>query len=139
MNIIDRFRSLGNKKAKNSTEKKELFLNDPNIIPYLVGKDEISEGIFSVISRVSNVFASLPLKMIDVTFDQPKDCNAFNLLSEGPRYFTKFDFFRDVEVLRNYQGNAYVQIFRNPVTGEIKDLALVRPGACSPLSESRTG
>lgn len=96
MSILDRLRSFG--RAKPKASKQEYFLNDPGLIPYLVGKDEISEGIFSVISRVSNVFASLPLKMIDVEFGQPDDCPAYNLLSEGPRYFTKFDFFRDVEV-----------------------------------------
>lgn len=135
--LIDRLRAFSSGKAKAST-KKEFYLNDPSIIPYLVGKDEISEGIFSVISRVSNVFASLPLKMIDVTYDQPEDCPAYNLLNEGPRYFTKFDFFRDVEVLRNYQGNAYVQIFRN-VNGAIVDLALVKPGACQPVLDSDSG
>ncbi|WP_187172243.1 hypothetical protein [Enterococcus faecium] len=109
MSILDRLRSFG--RAKPKASKQEYFLNDPGLIPYLVGKDEISEGIFSVISRVSNVFASLPLKMIDVEFGQPDDCPAYNLLSEGPRYFTKFDFFRDVEVLRNYQGNAYFRSF----------------------------
>lgn len=137
MKILDRLRSLSVGKPKASA-KKEFYLNDPSIIPYLVGKDEISEGIFSVISRVSNVFASLPLKMIDVTYDQPEDCPAYNLLNEGPRYFTKFDFFRDVEVLRNYQGNAYVQIFRN-VNGAIVDLALVKPGACQPVLDSDSG
>lgn len=135
--LIDRLRALSGGKPKASS-KKEFYLNDPSIIPYLVGKDEISEGIFSVISRVSNVFASLPLKMIDVTYDQPEDCPAYNLLNEGPRYFTKFDFFRDVEVLRNYQGNAYVQIFRN-VNGAIVDLALVKPGACQPVLDSDSG
>lgn len=136
MSILDRLRSFS--RAKPNASKQEYFLNDPGLIPYLVGKDEISEGIFSVISRVSNVFASLPLKMIDVEFGQPDDCPAYNLLSEGPRYFTKFDFFRDVEVLRNYQGNAYVQIFRN-INGEVADMALVKPGACHPVIDMDSG
>ena len=63
--------------------------------------------------------------------------SAYNLLSEGPRYFTKFDF-SGTWKLRNYQGNAYVQIFRN-INGEVADMALVKPGACHPVIDMDSG
>lgn len=137
MKIVDRIKAFVGIKATNIS-KKEFSLNDPDLARYLVGKEEISEGIFSVISRVSNVFGSLPLKMIDKDYAQPTDCASFNLLSNGPRYFTKFDFFRDIEALRNYRGNAYVQIFRDS-NGKIYDLALIKPGACVPVIDRDSG
>lgn len=137
MKIVDRIKAFVGIKTTNNS-KKELSLNDPDLARYLVGTEEISEGIFSVISRVSNVFGSLPLKMIDKDYAQPTDCAAFNLLAHGPRYFTKFDFFRDIEALRNYRGNAYVQIFRDS-NGKIYDLALIKPDACVPVIDRDSG
>ncbi|MBL1224797.1 phage portal protein [Enterococcus sp. BWR-S5] len=137
MKIVDRIKAFVGIKATNNS-KKELSLNDPDLARYLIGTEEISEGIFSVISRMSNVFGSLPLKMIDKNYKQPTDCAAFNLLSNGPRYFTKFDFFRDIEALRNYRGNAYVQIFRD-TNGKICDLALIKPDACVPVIDRDSG
>jgi len=139
LKLRDRFKAFAGKKIENETQSREVMsLNDPKIVDYLTSKEEIAESIFSVISRVSNVVASLPLKMIDKDFNQPEDCFAYNLLSEGPRYFTRFDFFRDIESLRNYQGNAYVQLFRNR-NGNITDMALIKPGACYPVIDSDTG
>ncbi len=121
-----------------TTSKEVLSLNNPRLIDYFSTKEEIAESIFSVISRVSNVVASLPLKMIDENFKQPEDCAAYNLLTTGPRYFTRFDFFRDIEALRNYQGNAYVQLFKN-MSGKVIDMALIKPGACTPIIDIDTG
>lgn len=137
LKISERFKAFFGLKVENNS-RMELSLNDQQLANYLVGKDELSEAIYAVISRVSNVFASLPLKMIDNDCEQPNDCAAFNLLSKGPRYFTRFDFFRDIEALRNYQGNAYVQIFRG-VNGEITDFALIKPGCCTPVFDTDSG
>lgn len=137
MRIGERISNFFRSKPKNEIQP-SMALNDPNLVDYLTSKEEISESIFAVISRCSNVFASLPLKMIDDKFEQPTDSSAFNLLNEGPRYFTKFDFFRDIETLRNYQGNAYVQLFKN-VNGQIIDMALIKPGACVPVIDRDSG
>ncbi len=140
MNIVDKIKAAftGGVTEEQHSVREVISLNDPKLVEYLVGEKEITEAVFSVISRVSNTFASLPLKMIDISYKQPKDCKAYNLLVDGPRYFTKFDFFRDIEVLRNYQGNAYVQLFRN-INGEIVDMALIKPGACSPVIDMDSG
>lgn len=137
MELVGKFFNLFKSKPKNSVHP-SMALNDPGLIDYLTSREEISESIFAVISRCSNVFASLPLKMINNNYEEPSDCYAFNLLSEGPRYFTKFDFFRDIETLRNYQGNAYVQLFKN-VNGQIIDMALIKPGACVPVIDTDSG
>lgn len=139
LKFIDRIKMFVRRPTKAQIQTREvLSLNDPKLVEYLTSKEEIAESIFSVISRVSNVMASLPLKMIDNDYQQPNDCTAFNLLSDGPRYFTRFDFFRDIEALRNYQGNAYVQLFKN-TNGQIIDMALIKPGACYPIIDSDTG
>lgn len=139
MKIRDRIRAFAGRPSETQSRSNEvLSLNDPKLAEYLTSKEEIAETVFSVISRVSNVMASLPLKLIDENFEQPKDCTAFNLLSQGPRYFTRFDFLRDIEALRNYQGNAYVQLFRS-TDGKIIDMALIKPGACYPVIDSDTG
>ncbi|MDT2660695.1 phage portal protein [Enterococcus hulanensis] len=139
MKFIDRIKVFVRRPTRAQIQTREvLSLNDPKLVEYLTSKEEIAESIFSVISRVSNVMASLPLKMIDNDYQQPNDCTAFNLLSDGPRYFTRFDFFRDIEALRNYQGNAYVQVFKN-TNGQIIDMALIKPGACYPIIDSDTG
>ena len=135
--IADKLKSFIGLKA--SVEgRKEYFLNDPELSQVFLSQNELPEAVYSIISRVSNAFASLPLKMIDKDYKQPSDCAAYNLLSDGPRYFTKFDFFRDIEAIRSYQGNAYVQIFRD-VNGKIKDLALIKPGCCEPVFDAESG
>ncbi len=137
MRIADKLKSFIGLKA--SVEgRKEYFLNDPELSQVFLSQNEFPEAVYSIISRVSNAFASLPLKMIDKDYKQPSDCAAYNLLSDGPRYFTKFDFFRDIEAIRSYQGNAYVQIFRD-VNGKIKDLALIKPGCCEPVFDAESG
>lgn len=118
--------------------KKEVFLNSPEMIDLFNSKQEISEAIYSVINRLSNTFASLPLKMIDDEYKQPTDCKAYNILNDGPRYFTKFDFFRDIEAMKNYQGNAYVQLFRD-VNGAIIDMALIKSDCCEPVFDVDSG
>ena len=140
MSVIGRIRKMFKSEVTTMPQVigKEMSLSDPELINYLMGKEEVSEAIFAVISRVSNVFASLPLKMIDDKFNQPSDCPAFNLLQEGPRYFTRFDFFRDIEALRNYQGNAYVQLFKD-INDRIVDMALIKPGACTPCFDTDSG
>ncbi|MEH2977108.1 phage portal protein [Bacillus amyloliquefaciens] len=105
---------------------------------YFSSASDMNEAIFSAVSRLGNTFASLPLKLFDDNFQQPSDCAGFNLLRDGPRYFTRFDFFRDIETIRNLKGNAFVQLFRN-VNGQIVDMALVKPGCCEPVLDITSG
>ena len=44
MSILDRLRSFG--RAKPKASKQEYFLNDPGLIPYLVGKMKYQKGFF---------------------------------------------------------------------------------------------
>ncbi|AYK64165.1 MULTISPECIES: phage portal protein [Bacillus subtilis group] len=101
-------------------------------------KDELNEAIFSAVSRLGNTFASLPLRLHDNNYEQPSDCAAYNLLNDGIRYFTTFDFFRDIETIRNLKGNSYVQLFRNK-NGQVVDMAIVSPDSCEPILDLTTG
>lgn len=118
--------------SQENSKREEISFNDPKLVDYLVGSEEISEAAFSVVGKVSNTFASLPLKMIDKDYKQPTDCSAFNIMKEGPGYRTRFDFFRDIETLRNLTGNAYVQLFKNN-SGKIINMSLLKPGVCHPV------
>jgi HK97 family phage portal protein len=87
---------------------------------------------------MANTIATLPIKLYDADYNEPTDCSAYNVLKGGFRYFTKFDFFKDIEALRNLQGNAYVQKFYD-VNGKVVGYGLVRPRACEPLIDLQSG
>jgi hypothetical protein len=42
---------------------------------------EMHESIFSAVNRMSNMLASLPLTLYDKDYNQPTDCQEFNLLT----------------------------------------------------------
>lgn len=126
-----------NSEIKSST-RTDFTLNDAAYVEYLVGKPKISEAIFSVVSRISNTFAALPLKLIDDSYKKPNDSKGFDIVYEGPRYFTRFDFLRDIETLRNMHGNVYVQIFRD-INGAVNDLAIIKPDCCTPFFDTSSG
>lgn len=126
------FKKIKNMFTRSNTRREEISFSDPKLIDYLVGSEEVSEAVFSVVAKLSNTFATLPLKMIDSGYKHPNDCQAYNIMKNGPGYLTRFDFFRDVETIRNLQGNAYVQLFKD-ISGQIVSLKLIKPGACSPV------
>jgi HK97 family phage portal protein len=99
---------------------------------------EMHESIFSAVNRMSNMLASLPLTLYDKDYNQPTDCQEFNLLNNGFRYFSKFDWLKDVDVLRCLTGNGYMMKFRD-MNGKVVDYGLVRPNCCEPLIDLESG
>lgn len=105
---------------------------------YFGSAAELNESIYSAVNRMANTIATLPIKLYDEDYNEPTDCSAYNVLKDGFRYFTKFDFIKDIETLRNLQGNAYVQKFYD-VNGKVVGYGLVRPKACEPLIDLTSG
>jgi HK97 family phage portal protein len=99
---------------------------------------EMHESIFSAVNRMSNMLASLPLTLYDKDYNQPTDCQEFNLLNNGFRYFSKFDWLKDVDVLRCLTGNGYMMKFRD-LNGKVIDYGMVRPNCCEPLIDLESG
>lgn len=105
---------------------------------YFGSAAEMHESIFSAVNRMSNMMASLPLELFDGKYNKPTDCPEYNLLNNGFRYFSQFDWLKDVETLRNLKGNAYMMKFRD-ANGVVVDFGLVRPDACEPLIDLTSG
>ncbi|MED1205840.1 phage portal protein [Heyndrickxia acidicola] len=99
---------------------------------------EMHESIFSAVNKMSNMLASLPIELYDGNYNKPTDCPEYNLLSNGFRYFTQFDWLKDVETMRNLTGNAYMMKFRN-VNGQVVDWGVIRSDACEPLIDLNSG
>lgn len=71
-----------------------------------------NETIFSVISRLSNTVASLPLKLYkdyDTVFNQVSDV----VMNEPNPNMTGFEWINKIEVSRNETGNGYAAIIRD--------------------------
>lgn len=71
-----------------------------------------NETIFSVISRLSNTVASLPLKLYkdyDTVFNQVSDV----VINEPNPNMTGFEWINKIEVSRNETGNGYAAIIRD--------------------------
>lgn len=96
------------------------------------------ESIYSAVNRMSNMIATLPLTLYDGEYNQPTDCPEYNLLNNGFRYFSKFDWLKDIDVLRCLTGNGYMMKFRD-FNGKVVDFGLVRPECCEPLIDLDTG
>jgi len=93
-----------------------------------------NETIFSVVSRLSNSLASLPLKMYqnyDVAFTQTSDV----LLNVPNPNITSFEFIRGMETIRNQTGNAYALIERD-MRGETMNLWLLDPTYVEPVFDT---
>ncbi|TGA95307.1 phage portal protein, partial [Sporolactobacillus shoreae] len=76
--------------------------------------------------------------LYDQNYQEPTDCEGYNLIKYGFRYFTQYDFFRDVDALRHLTGNGYYQIFRD-INGKVVDFGLIKPGCCEPLIDLDSG
>lgn len=73
---------------------------------------ETNETIFSIITRLSNTLASLPLKQYQ-KYQEIND-HISNLVKFSPNYnMTAFDFINKLETDRNTYGNGYAVIERN--------------------------
>lgn len=71
-----------------------------------------NENIFSIVTRLSNTLASLPLKQYK-DYDVQYGTVANIVMNEPNSWMTSFDFIRTMEVSRNETGNAYAIIERD--------------------------
>lgn len=96
-----------------------------------------NETIFSVITRLANSLAMLPLKLYrsyDLAFNQAAD-----VLINGPNQNqTSFEFIRGLETLRNEKGNAYALIERD-IRGQVARLTPLNPDYVEPVFNIDTG
>jgi HK97 family phage portal protein len=95
-----------------------------------------NETIFSVITRLSNSLASLPLKLYrnyDLASNQAAD-----VLINGPNpNMTSFEFIRNLETTRNEKGNSYALIERD-IRGQIARLTPLNPDYVEPVFDIDT-
>ncbi|MCT1575691.1 phage portal protein [Oceanobacillus kimchii] len=95
-----------------------------------------NETIFSVVTRLSNSVATLPLKLYDnysLASNQASDV----LLHNPNPNMTGFEFIRNLETNRNEKGNGYALIERDVRQQPIK-LTLINPDYVEPVLESNT-
>ncbi|MBA4544365.1 MULTISPECIES: phage portal protein [Thermoactinomyces] len=96
-----------------------------------------NETIFSVITRLSNSLASLPLKLYrnyDLASNQAAD-----VLINGPNAnMTSFEFIRNLETIRNEKGNSYALIERD-IRGQVARLTPLNPDYVDPVFDTDTG
>jgi HK97 family phage portal protein len=96
-----------------------------------------NETIFSVISRLSNSLAMLPLKLYknyDLTINQAADV----LINSPNPNMTSFEFIRLLETVRNQTGNSYALIERD-IRGQVSRLTPLDPAYVEPLIETESG
>lgn len=95
-----------------------------------------NETIFSVVTRLSNSMATLPLKLYknyEVKQNQASDV----LIYEPNPNMTGFEFIRNMETARNEKGNAYALIERDIRLLPTK-LTLINPDYVEPVIERNT-
>ena len=95
-----------------------------------------NETIFSVVTRLSNSMATLPLKLYknyEVTHNASSDV----LINDPNPNMTGFEFIRNLETARNEKGNGYALIERN-IRLQPTRLTLINPDYVVPIIESET-
>ncbi|WP_420796937.1 phage portal protein [Alkalihalobacterium alkalinitrilicum] len=95
-----------------------------------------NETIFSVVSRMSNIMASLPLKLYqnyDTVYTQAADV----LMNSPNPSMTSFDFMRRLETSRNEDGNGYALIERD-IRGQVYRVTPMDPTYVEPIVEAET-
>lgn len=95
-----------------------------------------NETIFSVVTRLSNSMATLPLKLYknyEVTHNAASDV----LINDPNPNMTGFEFIRNLETARNEKGNGYALIERN-IRLQPTQLTLINPDYVVPIIESET-
>ncbi|WP_054637226.1 phage portal protein [Thalassobacillus sp. C254] len=95
-----------------------------------------NETIFSIVSRLSNIMASLPIKLYH-NYDTVIN-DAANVLINSPNHsMTSFEFMRNMETMRNEHGNAYALIERN-IRGQVERITPMDPTYVEPVIEAST-
>lgn len=95
-----------------------------------------NETIFSVITRLSNSMATLPLKLYEnykVAHNSASDV----LINNPNPNMTSFEFIRNLETTRNEKGNGYALIERD-MRLQPSRLTLINPDYVLPLLEANT-
>jgi HK97 family phage portal protein len=96
-----------------------------------------NETIFSVITRLSNSLASLPLKLYR-NYDLASNQAADVLINSPNPNMTSFEFIRNLETIRNEKGNSYALIERD-VRGQAARLTPLNPDYVEPVFDIDTG
>lgn len=97
-----------------------------------------NETIFSVITRLANTLASLPIGLYDGN-NQPINNDLYKLVAYRPNANqTAFEFWNDVETDRNRYGNAFILINVNEYQ-QPQELILVPNGFVTIKRDSQTG
>lgn len=96
-----------------------------------------NETIFSVITRLSNSLAMLPLKLYknyDLAINQAADV----LINSPNPNMTSFEFIRLLETVRNQTGNSYSLVERD-IRGQVTRLTPLDPAYVEPVIETESG
>ncbi|MGE7854502.1 phage portal protein [Bacillus paramycoides] len=95
-----------------------------------------NETIFSVVSRLSNIIASLPIKMYK-NYDLESN-SASDVLINGPNQnMTSFDLIRNMETARNESGNTYALIERD-IRGQVSRISPLISTYVEPVLEQES-
>ncbi|WP_420871650.1 phage portal protein [Bacillus thuringiensis] len=95
-----------------------------------------NETIFSVVSRLSNIIASLPIKMYK-NYDLENN-SASDVLINGPNQnMTSFDLIRNMETARNENGNTYALIERD-IRGQVSRISPLISTYVEPVLEQES-
>lgn len=95
-----------------------------------------NETIFSVVSRLSNIIASLPIKMYK-NYDLESN-SASDVLINGPNQnMTSFDLIRNMETARNENGNTYALIEKD-IRGQVSRITPLISTYVEPVLEQES-
>ncbi|MEC0282425.1 phage portal protein [Terribacillus saccharophilus] len=95
-----------------------------------------NETIFSIITRLSNIMATLPLKLYK-SFDVIDTDTSDTLINSPNVNATGFDFIRQLEVSRNESGNGYALIQRN-IRMQVENLWILQSNYVVPVLDTDT-
>jgi HK97 family phage portal protein len=95
-----------------------------------------NETIFSVITRLSNSMASLPLKLYK-NYEVAQNSASDVLINAPNQNMTGFEFIRNLESSRDEKGNGYALIERN-IRNQVERLTPINPDYVVPLIEANT-
>jgi len=96
-----------------------------------------NETIFSVVTRLSNSMAMLPLKLYRNYDVVTNDVSDLVTTSPNPN-MTSFEFIRNMETTRNETGNAYALIERD-IRARPVQLTILNPDYVEPVIDRETG
>lgn len=95
-----------------------------------------NETIFSVVSRLSNSIASLPLKLYQ-NYDVISNSASVILINSPNPNMTSFEFIRNMEKMKNEKGNSYALIQRD-IRMQVEKITPLNPDYVEPVLETNT-